>query len=176
MINIRKGIPEDLEEITYVNRKTWKTTYPNIVDKEFLDNLPLTIPEEDLEVKKKEVVDGKSNYIVALDGEKIIGMLKYANADGEENKDTAEIKALYILQEYQKHGIGKKMVNMATKEMAKENYKNMIIGCMVENPANEFYEKIGGIHIGKRDFVLDNRSYKENVYFYALEDDKRSSL
>ena len=30
MINIRKGIPEDLEEITYVNRKTWKTTYPNI--------------------------------------------------------------------------------------------------------------------------------------------------
>ena len=52
----------------------------------------------------------------------------------------------------------------------------MIIGCMVENPANEFYEKIGGRHIGKRDFILDNKPYKENVYFYELEEDKRGSL
>lgn len=168
MINIRKGFPEDLEEITYVNRKTWKTTYPNIIDQDFLDKLPLSMPKEDLEKKKKEITEGKSNYIVAEDGEKIIGMLKYSKADQE--NDTAEIKALYILKEYQKQGIGKKMVNMATKEMAKAKYKNMIIGCIAQNPANEFYEKIGGVHIGKRDFILDNKPYKENIYFYESID------
>lgn len=167
MIEIRKAIPEDLEEITYVNRKTWKTTYPNIIDQNFLDNLHLTIPKDEIERKKNEIKEGKTDYIVAVDNEKIIGMLKYLKSKDEEYKDTAEVQALYLLKEYQKKGIGTQMVKMAAKEMSKKNYKNMIIGCLKENPSNEFYKKIGGKLIGKRDFVLDNKTYQENVYFYS---------
>lgn len=166
MIKIRKGYPEDLEEITYVNRKSWKTTYPNIIEQEFLNNLSLTIPEKELESKKQEVRDGKAKYIVAQDNDKIVGMLKYIKTNNKNYEDTAEIQALYLLEDYQKQGIGKKMVNIATKEMSKENYKHMIIGCINENPSNEFYKKIGGKHIGKRDFVINDTVYQENIYYY----------
>ena len=84
MIEIRKAIPEDLEEITYVNRKTWKTTYPNIIDQNFLDNLHLTIPKDEIERKKNEIKEGKTDYIVAVDNEKIIGMLKNLKSKDEE--------------------------------------------------------------------------------------------
>lgn len=166
MIEIRKGNPEDLEEITYVNRKTWKTTYPTIIEQDFLNNISLTIPKDVLEIKKREIIEKKANYIVALDNNKVIGMLKYLTTNNKNYKDTAEIQALYLLEKYQKKGIGKQMVNIAIKEMLKNNYKNMIIGCLEENPSNEFYKKIGGKYIGKRDFLLNGKTYRENVYFY----------
>ena len=166
MIIVRKGNIDDLEQIIYVNRKTWKTTYQNIIDKDFLENLSLTVSNEELENKKQEIKMGKAHYIVALDDNNVIGMLKFKKSNYNEYENTAEIQALYILKDYQNKGIGKKMVSMAINEMKKQKYKNLIIGCIEKNPSNEFYKKIGGKYIGKREFLLNNKTYQENVYLY----------
>ena len=157
MIIIRKGNIDDLEQITYVNRKTWKTTYQNIIDKDFLENLSLSISDEELENKKQEIKMGKAHYIVALDDNNVIGMLKFKKSDYKGYENTAEIQALYILKDYQNKGIGKKMVNMAINEMKKQKYKKLIIDCIEKNP---------GKYIGKREFPLNNKTYQENVYLF----------
>ena len=40
--------------------------------------------------------------------------------------------------------IGKKLFFVAKNILNRQGYKNIIVTCIVENPANEFYKKIGG--------------------------------
>ena len=43
-------------------------------------------------------------------------------------------------------------------------YDKMVIGCLVGNPSNKFYEHIGGIHIKQR--IFEKLQLPENVYYY----------
>ena len=42
----------------------------------------------------------------------------------------------------------------------------MIIGCIKENPSNEFYKHLGGKYIKQRIYRLPNQELIENVYYY----------
>ena len=43
-------------------------------------------------------------------------------------------------------------------------YDKMIICCLVGNPANKFYEHIGGKYIKQR--IFEKLQLPENVYYY----------
>jgi len=167
-INIRIAKEDELEEIIRVNRLSWKTTYKGIIEQKFLDDLPLTMSKEKLTEIKTEIKNNKRKYIVALYNKKIIGMLLYLGANYEENNNVARIQAIYILEEYQKQGIGKKMFDFAKEKMRKEKYTEIIIGCIEKNPSNEFYKKLGGEFVGKESIKINGKDYKENIYKYYL--------
>ena len=78
------------------------------------------------------------------------------------------MQSLYVLQEYQKNGIGKELIQKAFNEAKKAGYKKMIIGCLEGNKSNGFYKKMGGKFIKKRKFKLPNQTLYENVYKYNL--------
>lgn len=50
----------------------------------------------------------------------------------------------------------------------KKAYKHVLISTLKENSANIFYKKIGGKKIGECNFVLQRKTYLENVYVYDL--------
>ena len=61
-----------------------------------------------------------------------------------ENKKTAEVYAIHILENYQRKGIGKKLINYAINDLISKDYKNLLIWGLKYNPCTKFYEKIGG--------------------------------
>ena len=168
MIKVRKGNIEDLEEIILINKKTCKTTYNGIIDKEFLDNVSIEVTPEELKCKTEQILNGNARYYVAIDNNKIVGMLKLIKVDTNNSGKIPEIQALYVLQEYQKKGIGSKLVNEAKKTLKDEKFSKMQIGCIDGNPSNEFYKKIGGKFIGQRKFKLAGIDYNENVYLFDI--------
>ena len=153
-MKIRKAKSSDSKEIIEVNVKTWLTTYSGIMPEQVLKNKVDNMEES---IKKCEkTVEDDDNVLVAIKDKKIVGIVSFGKAKSIDNgKKTGQIYSLYVLKEYQRQGIGKKLFLEAKNALNKQGYKKIIVTCIVQNPANEFYKKIGGEKID---------TIKSNIY------------
>lgn len=88
-------------------------------------------------------------FLIKDDG-KNIGVLEYKITKSDiDNNKIIYIKFLYIIEEFRKKGIGKKII----KELQKKNYR-IELECWYEMPANYFYETLGMKKIKTR-YVLN---------------------
>ena len=162
----KEDIPEHQKLITTV----WQETYKGIVNQTYLDKLTST-EESRIELNKLNYNESQKDTLIIEENNKIIGFIRFGQTDEKEYKNTGEIFALYILSKYQKKGYGLKLVKAVISELLKQNYKNMIIGCISKNPSNQFYQHIGGKKVKERPFPKTGDNLIENIYYY--EDIKR---
>ena len=160
---IRKAIENDAESIVNINIKGWVETYQGIFPDEFLKGL---------EQKKAESIEKCKNkiseYIVCEMDNKVVGFLRFGKNKKDYNEKYAEVYALYVVSQYKKRGIGKKLLEYSFTKL-KGTYDYVLISTLQENSATKFYEKCGGREIGTCYFKLDNREYKENLYLFNLQ-------
>ena len=124
---------DEIRGKAYVHWKSWQESYRGIVDDGYLDRMTLAQTEE-------KAFRWRDNILVAKDGERVVGFVGYGSASGEEG--AGEIFALYVLEEYQKRGIGYTLMREAL---------SLLKGCRVvylwafkENAkAICFYERVG---------------------------------
>ncbi len=157
MIEIRKSCFEDIEAIVDINIKTWRTTYSNIIDEDFLFKLEDSI-EARIKRSKERFKSGNTNEttLVAVENQKVLGFIVFGKARETEAVNIngfLEIYAVYVLKEAQGKGIGKKLIKEASK-----NHENVLIWALKDNPFVGFYKKLGGrvqynkvINIGKQE-------------------------
>lgn len=163
-IEIKKPDIQNAGEIVKVNIDTWKTAYRGIVSDEYLDSLN-SLDEIMIERSMKRIQD-KNPYLIALVNGKIVGMLAYGKSRDNKHGDSGEINAIYVLEEYQGNGIGKKLFLEAVKYLVNENYDSMIIGCLEGNPSNNFYIKMGGKLDYQTECTLGGKNYIENIFYF----------
>ena len=161
-IIIRKRTVEDSDELAHAIAVVWNTTYQKIVDKEFLKSL-FDNEKETSERLKSNLKEQPYYYVLTLQN-KIIGWIHFDLTSDKEN--TATIHALYVLKEYQGNGYGKLLYNFALKEIRKHKIKKLVIGCLDGNPANNFYQHLGGKKIGNN---LFRGKYLENIYLFDIK-------
>jgi ribosomal protein S18 acetylase RimI-like enzyme len=150
MITIQRPVKEDAKDIQQVLYKTWLVTYPNAeagitvedIEERFKDRFsPAAIQK-----RIAEILDiSESNlFLVAKEKEKVIGVCRATK------KETYnQLMAIYILQDYQRKGIGK----MFWKEVLEffGNEKDAIVRVATYNTqAITFYKKLGFTDTGKR--------------------------
>lgn len=117
----------------YVHWKSWQESYRGIVDAEYLAGMTLAQTEE----KAFRWLD---NLLVAKDGERVVGFVGYGAARGVE--DAGEIYALYVLEEYQKQGIGYALIKQALSQLA--GCRVVYLWALKDNQkAIHFYERVG---------------------------------
>jgi GNAT superfamily N-acetyltransferase len=132
-----------------------------------LDSLETDITEERILAMKGAMKKGDSVFVVALVQKQMVGMLRYSKSSSDKTLREAEIRAFYILEEYQKMGLGTKMLRFAAKEMLDVGYKDLVICCIDKNPANQFYRKAGGVQTCTRSFHLAGKTYQDNMYYFS---------
>lgn len=159
---IREAKEQDVESIVNININGWVKTYQGIFPNEFLKKL---------EQKKSESIEKCKNkineYIVCEIENKVVGFLRCGKNKKGYDEKYAEVYALYIDSQYQKRGIGRKLLEYSFIKL-KGIYDNVLISTLQENSATKFYEKCGGKQIGTCCFKLDNMEYKENLYLFNL--------
>ena len=164
---IRKRKKEDIPNIESVVTNCWQQTYRGILNDDFLDNLS---NNEKIRAKKMTERFGTGTdffLVLEIDGE-IVGFANIGPTEDKRYRNCGEIYALYILKKYHKFGLGKKLVEASFEELKKRNYKKAIIGCIEENPSNEFYKHIGGNFVRKRAFKIAGQEMFENVYEFIF--------
>ena len=167
---VRKALPDDAYGINYVNAHTWYATYKWLMPDKFLEMRVNSIDER-TEKTRKLIEDGEK-YLVVENAEtkEIIWMMIYWSSRNENYPNSWEINAIYILPEYQKLWLGKKLFLAWIDELIKLWYKDMILNVLEWNNTINFYKKYGWKVVWERFDNIGKITIHENImYFENIE-------
>ena len=170
-MNFRLATIEDVPGIIKASVDTWRTTYQGIFPANFLNNLSY---EEGEDKWRQRFINPERDvffYIAETDTKEIVG---FALGSLEQydltlkipgiKKYVGELMAIYVLKEYQRRGIGLKLVKMVVERLLENNIKNMIVWVLKDNPYWKFYEIVGGKYVGQKMFEKENVDYVAIAY------------
>lgn len=165
MFKIRKAIVFDASEISDVSVITWKDTYYSLIDQLYLDNLAVT--DDVVNKWKSRILNMKEKntiIFVATESDKIVAFL-WGGKARVPNVDNIgfEIYALYVLPQFQRNSIGKKLF-MRFKNKIKDNF---FVWVLLGNRSEYFYIKQKCIKTKIINLItIGDKQYQEIAYLY----------
>ena len=163
-IIIRQALSSDAEGIVYVNTYTWLTTYKGLLSDKILNNRLNTMKERTIKLAK--AIEEKDNTYVATINNKVVGFVTYGKSRNDKYEDSGEINAIYVLEEYQKLGIGKALFFKAIERLINLGYQSMMLNVLEGNNTINFYKKYGGENIDNRYDYFGEDLIKENIMYF----------
>jgi L-amino acid N-acyltransferase YncA len=160
-MNIRKAMPADVKGMAKVHVDSWRTTYKDMFPEEYLQSLSYESREE---LWNRAIPNGYV-FVAENDQGDIVGFSsggreRTGNYPGYEG----ELYAIYILQEYQGNGIGRKLVMPLIEVFKKERIHSMIVLVLDENPSKYFYQSLGAKEIDHLQDTIAGKEVTELVY------------
>lgn len=130
---------DDLTAITKLHVKAWAETYWQIKQ----------APGYELrewQWKEQFTITNGSWFCYVVENQKkeLIGFVKGRIYERDRPPYSGELNKLYLLQEYQRMGLGRKLMCMAAARFIKENIATIILFGEATNPSCAFYDAIGG--------------------------------
>lgn len=155
-MKIKKCSLDDILDLQKIYRQTFFETFSEQNSEEnmriFLDK---AYSEEKL---KSEIEDKESETFLAVENQKILGVLKIntGNAETESGlENSLEIQRIYILKESKGLGIGTVLMNLAEKKARELGVSFIWLGVWEKNfPAQKFYTDKGFRRFSEHAFVL----------------------
>ena len=127
---------DELRGKAYVHWKSWQEAYAGIVDAGYLARLTLD---------KCEGIASRfpENTWIAKDGERVVGFAAAGKARGVDGETAeGEVYAIYVLEEYQKRGVGYALMRHSLSVLA--GCRRIYVWVLKENQkAISFYERVG---------------------------------
>ena len=131
----------DVPSIIGLRHRVWGTTYRGIYPDDMLDGFDWDWHREK---ELARVNDPVYSVYLIREGPQDIGYLTIHQADG------VTLQSLYIVSEYQRNGIGRKVFDLVRAYCREHGVQSFICHCVPENHnARMFYEKMGGTVIGE---------------------------
>lgn len=162
---IRKAEFKDAAGIANVHISSWRTTYRDVVSESYLANMDL---EERVKRWQRILADGQSSTIVAVDGQgTIVGFANGGQERSQKYDYDGELYAIYLLEEYQRQGIGRKLVYQLAKAFESNGFTQMLVWVLAENPSRQFYESLGPTYIDEKTMIIGGDEFVEIAYGWA---------
>ena len=162
-MTIRKAVVVDAPEIAQVGITSWNETYRGIVPDSHLDRMDLAERTQWTEGYLKDPKVAFYTVVAEQDGE-IVGYAAGGPNRSSDESYQGELYTLYLLQQAQKQGIGRQLVQAVAVELAAQGYGNMCVGVLRDNPARGFYERLGAIYLRQGVFIVDGVEITEMAY------------
>ena len=164
--NIFKANLENSNEIARLVKNGWNAAYKGLIADEYLENMN----EDKMAINWKESIKKEESMIyVYKDDNEILGVIRFGKAEDTSLKNVGEVLVLYIKPEEKRKGIGTKLFTFAKNELIKQGYKEMVIWCLKGNMQGiNFYKKMGGKHIGEREYEIRGIKIMEEGFKYII--------
>ncbi|MEG3894925.1 MULTISPECIES: GNAT family N-acetyltransferase [unclassified Microcoleus] len=162
---VREAKIADARAIARVNVDTWRTAYRKIVPADYLAQLSYEKRESNW---REILVNAEKSEDFVCVAENELGQIVGFAAGGYERTNKyihkGELFALYILQEYQHQGIGRKLVVTVAAKLAQLNLNSMLVWVLRDNSACRFYEILGGKKVDEQQTNRAGVLLKEIAY------------
>ena len=146
-IAIRKATIGDAFAIARVQVMSWRSTYRGLVPDSYLDLLNVEVRA----ARWREALAARSAILfVAEDAGEIVGFISGGVLREPIAQLEAELYAIYLLQEWQGQGIGRRLTQQLVATLLGSGYKSMAVWVLEKNPAVGFYKRLGGTMIGRK--------------------------
>ena len=164
-MRIRTARLTDTAGIAKVHIDTWRTTYTDIVPAEHLASLSYGNCQtwwDDVLARKRS---RSSTYVAEADGCGVVGF-----ADGGPEREgnqtyQGELYSIYILEEYHRRGVGRKLVSAIAQSLLTCQMSSMLLWVLKDNhPSRRFYEALGGEYVGQKAISIGGASILEVAY------------
>ena len=162
-ILLRPALPADASGLARVRVETWRTAYKGIVADVILAGLSVESGRQRWLERLEAPKPNSFTYLVEAAG-KVIG---FSSGGAERDGDPlyqGEIYALYLMQEYQHQGLGRKLVEASVRSLLGNGMTNMMIWVLRENPSRRFYEALGGKYLREKEIDIQGQTLMEVAY------------
>lgn len=163
MFLVRKAVYSDAETIAAIHVNTWKSTYTNLLAERDLTNMTYgnhrALWETVLRMQKKE----QCTFVIQNE-EKMVGFISGGPERTKRFGYDSEIYTIYILEEFQKKGLGAKLLQVFVAEMKTLGCKSVLVWVLKENPSSRFYERYHAQPVGEEATTIGEGSYQETAY------------
>ena len=167
-IEIKELTLEDIPDYVKVNTLAWQESYKGLIADSILDEV-LNNVEDSIQKQINKFDSDKKNNIkkfVFKVNKEAVGMTGIGKSTYEKYEDIGELYSLYLLNKVKKKEYGKMLFYHDVKELIGLGFNSMVIGCLVNNPANNFYKHMGGKLIEVVTKKIKGYNMKENIYYY----------
>ena len=164
-IQIRQAAPTDAPGIARVHVDSWRTTYFDVLPREFLVGLSYSDRENLWQDSLQTPIDGKCHYVAESSDGEIIGF-SVSGPESEGNSVHAgEIYAIYLLAGYQRLGVGRRLFLASCSSLRDAGIGSMLLWVLEENHrARQFYESLGGKLVARKDVTIGGAEVEEVAY------------
>ncbi|MCJ8010901.1 GNAT family N-acetyltransferase [Paenibacillus sp. KQZ6P-2] len=140
---VRKAEEKDIHSLAKVHMESWLTTYRGIVPDSYLDNMKL---ESRIELWTRVLNPSNETVTFVLENPEgvVNGFINGGKSRETELDIEAEVYSLYLLEEAQGKGHGRNLMKRLIGYFQKEGYRSMLVWVLEDNPAVQFYKKMGG--------------------------------
>ena len=161
---VRKAQIKDSKRVAEIHVKTWQTAYKYIVDRNHLNNLSI---KKSTKINRKNINDKSIvSLVVENNNNEVVGFLFGGLNRYKELVDEykGEIYGIYILREYSKKGMGKKLVKRFFEILLEKNITSAHVMFLAGNEAENFYYKLGARYVTSTDYKIGNHVYMVHSY------------
>ncbi|HYF63174.1 MAG TPA: GNAT family N-acetyltransferase [Herpetosiphonaceae bacterium] len=158
---IRPAVPADAAAIAHVHVAAWRTTYPGLMPQHIIDSRS----EEAMTDRwSASLASGRGVALVAeIDG-RVVGFVDGgAERTGDYPPHDGEIYSLYVLKEFQGRGLGRELVAAMAGLLAPQ-FNGLLIWVLKGNPAQRFYEALGGTYLIEKSVEFHDTTIQEIAY------------
>ena len=164
---IREARLEDAEAIAKVNVDTWHTTYRGIIPESYIARLSYQKRTESWTKLLSDNEEENKQYFVYVVENNLKRIIAFADAGLARNGDSSyqgELYAIYILEAYQRQGIGRKLVKTIAEKLSQLGLESILVWVLADNPACQFYQALGGREIKQKQIEFDGVKLNEIAY------------
>ncbi|HSS60511.1 MAG TPA: GNAT family N-acetyltransferase [Candidatus Limnocylindrales bacterium] len=159
---VRRAEGQDAAAIAAVHVASWRTTYRGLLPEDFLASLSDAGYEERWQ---RTLLDGSGRVYVAEDRGRVVGFASGGPERAGEDGYAGELYAIYILDEAQGRGHGRRLVQAVAQGLREMALGNMIVWVLRDNhPARHFYERLGGVYVRSQPITIGSTLLQEVSY------------
>ncbi|AFQ13105.1 TPA: GNAT family N-acetyltransferase [Bacillus pacificus] len=169
-INIKKGTLEDLYTLQEISYETFNETFK---DQNSPQNMSAYLEKAfNLKQLEKELSNVASQFFFVYFNNEVAGYLKVNTNDAQSEEmgdESLEIERIYIKGEFQKHGLGKYLLNKSIEIAMEHNKKKIWLGVWEKNEnAIAFYKKMGFVQTGVHSFYMGDEEQFDFIMIKTL--------
>jgi len=159
--HIRLAHTDDADALARVHVDTWRTSYVGIVPDEHLAQLSYAKRAE--RWRENFATFTPAQFVLVAENE-LQRVIAFALGGPERENDPiykGELYGLYVLKEYQRQGLGRRLVETVTARLWRDGFRTMLIWVLAENPARDFYAALGGKPVREKMVTIGGKPLRE---------------
>ena len=169
-INIKKCTLEDSRKLQEISYETFNETFK---DQNSPENMNAYLERAfNLKQLEKELSNISSQFFFVYFNNEVAGYLKVNINDAQSEEmgnESLEIERIYIKNKFQKHGLGKYLLNKAMEIAMERNKKKIWLGVWEKNEnAIAFYKKMGFVQTGAHSFYMGDEEQMDFIMTKTL--------
>jgi 3-deoxy-manno-octulosonate cytidylyltransferase (CMP-KDO synthetase) len=161
-VEIRPATARDIPEVAKVHVDAWQRSFNGIAPEDYLNSMSV---ENRTQVFTDRLSNPSYRLILAQDADQgVVGYIDFGTPDFENYGFDARVYSFYLLPEFQRKGLGRRLFENCFERMAADGFRSMCLDTLEMSPYRKFYEKNGGKIVAHDTHKLGDTEFATVIY------------